>query len=240
MKKRGRQGSVTSATAQVACAACGLKPFCTASPPGSANAPCAPRRRLRAGEVLYAQGEPAAALYAVRAGFFKSCVSAASGEPRVVAFHLMGDVLGLDALGGAMHRSTAVALGDGEVCRLALTEAERLMSDHAALAAGLRARMGAQLADAGERMVALCAMPASERVAAHLLEVSRRWAERGYSPSEFGLCMSRKDTGSYLGLTLESVSRTLSQFAASGWIALAGRSVKILDRAALEAQVAGE
>lgn len=234
---------MTASKTQVACAACALKQFClaaaAASPPGEPLPPTLTvnRRRLRGGQTLYARGDAHTALFAVRAGFLKSCAPLPGGHSQVLGFHIMGDVLGLDALACGVHRSDAVALNDCEVCELSLAQAERLMESRAAIALHLRTLLSEQLATAGERMVALGTMTARQRVASCLLELALRWAGRGYSPNEFDLCMSRKDMGSYLGLTFETVSRMLSYFGAQGWIVVDGRKVRIRDRSALQSQL---
>jgi CRP/FNR family transcriptional regulator len=129
-------------------------------------------------------------------------------------------------------------LNGSEVCELPLDEAERLVERRGGVGLRLRELLSEQLARAGERMVVLAAMTAHQRVANHLLDLSARWADRGYSPHEFDLSMSRKEIGSYLGLTFESVSRMLSDFHARGVIEVAGRKVRIVDRAALQAELA--
>ena len=109
------------------------------------------------------------------------------------------------------------------------------MASRNAIAVNFRQLLSGQIAEAGERIVALGAMSARQRVAQFLLELSERWASRGYSPNEFDLCLTRKEIGSYLGLTFETVSRTLSSFDAKEWVAVDGRHVRIRDHGALRA-----
>jgi CRP/FNR family transcriptional regulator len=71
------------------------------------------------------------------------------------------------------------------------------------------------------------------------VNLSARYAARGYAANEFGLRMSREDIGNYLGLTIESVSRLLSRFRKEGWIAVDKREVRLLDPARLKAIAAG-
>jgi CRP/FNR family transcriptional regulator, anaerobic regulatory protein len=235
------QPAICSATGQVACSCCALRRFC--APPGLGLDPAAlpaevRRRRLRPGEYLYSRGAPQSSLYAVRAGFLKSCAPLSGGRSQVLAFHIMGDLLGLDALASGTHRSDAVALNACEVCEITLDQAERMMQERTALAAHMRSLLSGQVADALERMVALGTMSARQRVAGYILDLAGRWSGRGYSPNEFDLCMTRKEMGSYLGLTFETVSRMLSLFDAREWIAIDGRKVRIRDRAALQSLLA--
>jgi CRP/FNR family transcriptional regulator len=82
-------------------------------------------------------------------------------------------------------------------------------------------------------MLLLGSMRAEERLAAFLLNLSQRLAARGLSPTHLQLRMSRQEIGSYLGLKLETVSRTFSQFQNSGLIGVKARSVALLDLPAL-------
>jgi CRP/FNR family transcriptional regulator len=78
-------------------------------------------------------------------------------------------------------------------------------------------------------MLMLGRMSVAERMAAFLLDLSRRAAARGHSAKEFNLRMTRSDIGSYLGMTLETVSRALSAFRQAGLLELDKRHVRITD-----------
>jgi CRP/FNR family transcriptional regulator len=83
-------------------------------------------------------------------------------------------------------------------------------------------------------LMLLGSMNAEERVAAFLLNMSQRMKARGYSPHEFHLRMSRAEIGSYLGMKLETVSRTLSAFQRQGLLEVDKRHVRITDSDTLE------
>jgi CRP/FNR family transcriptional regulator len=93
--------------------------------------------------------------------------------------------------------------------------------------------LSAELVRESHSMMRLGTMTADQRVAAFLLDLSRRWQARAYSPSVFVLRMTREETGSLLGLKLETVSRTLSRFQKQGLIEVEGKAVRILDFAGL-------
>lgn len=230
------------ARSHVACAACALRKFCIAgcgTPCGTGDVPTC-RRRLRSGEALFRKGDSQVALFAVRAGFLKTCAVLPTGERRILGYQIMGDVLGLDAIGSGTHPTEAIALNGCEVCEIPLERAERLMAAGDGVAAHFRGLLSEQIARDEEHMVALGSFSARQRVAGFLLDLASRWAVRGYSSSEFDLCLTRKEIGSYLGLTFETVSRTLSYFDSREWIAVAGREIRIRDREALqEQQVSG-
>jgi CRP/FNR family transcriptional regulator, anaerobic regulatory protein len=231
-----RRTQARHARSQVACGSCALRDFCVADAIHQPGPPALGSRRIRSGDTLFARNDPQRSLYAVRAGFLKQAAVMADGERRILSLHIMGDVIGLDALGSGLHPTEAVALNDCEVCELPIGRAEQLMDGRPVTAARLRILLSEHIAQSGDRMVTLAWLTAKQRVAGFLLQLGGRWARRGYSPSEFDLCFTRKEMGSYLGLTFETVSRTLSFFAARGWIALRGREVRICDRAALELQ----
>lgn len=231
-----RKAVAQTARSHVACSACALREFCFATAAPDTPAPWVERRRLKAGETLFAKGAPQQALFAVRAGFLKTCAVMPNGDRRILAYHIMGDVLGLDALGSGTHPTEAVALNGSEVCQITIECAERLMVGRQSTATHMRGLLSEQIANAGDRMVALGALTARQRVAGFLLDLASRWSRRGYSPSEFDLCLTRKEIGSYLGLTFETVSRTLSYFGAQQWITVNGREIRICDRGALQSQ----
>jgi len=82
-------------------------------------------------------------------------------------------------------------------------------------------------------MLLLGSMRAEERLAAFLLNLVQRLHARGFSRSELVLSMTREEIGSYLGLKLETVSRTFSKFAEDGIVEVRQRHVRILDTSAL-------
>lgn len=219
---------------QVACTACAMHPLCypLSAAEGWLNA-VQSRRRLARGERLYRAGSPQSSLYAVRAGFLKACAPGPDGGRFVVRFLLPGDAAGLDAFGSGVHPTEAVALEDCQVCEIPRQRAEILAEGIPAIGAQLRKLIGGELARSQEHASLLTRHAASDRVARFLLDLSRRWDERGYSPSAFRLPMRRQEIGEHLGLTMETVSRILSDFQARGWIRLARGGVEIVDGAGL-------
>ena len=223
-------------SSQVACGACGMNPLCHPSPP-TPGSPAAVecRRRLAAGEVLFAAGAPRRAVYALRAGFLKATAPDGAGGEHIVRFLLPGDVVGLDGFATGTHQSSAVALGDCEVCEIPAYRAEILSDFSSRIGAHLRALVARDLARTQEHAAALARLTAIQRVAMLLREFSRRWSERGYSGSAFRLPMGRREIGEHLGLTMETVSRILSAMRARGWIRLSRGGVEILRPAELAA-----
>ncbi|HUF79822.1 MAG TPA: fumarate/nitrate reduction transcriptional regulator Fnr [Burkholderiales bacterium] len=223
---------------RAACASCSLRELCL--PAGlepqeleKLDRLVSQRRRLRKGENLYSAGMPLTALHAVRSGFLKSCVLHEDGREQVAGFHMMGDLLGLDAIGGNRHVSDAVALEDSEVCEISFPLFEQLSRDSPCLQQQLNRLMSREIIRDQGVMLLLGSMRADERLAAFLLNLAQRFAARGYSATEFNLRMTRQEIGSYLGLKFETVSRAFSGFHDRRLIEVRQRHVRIVDPAGL-------
>jgi CRP/FNR family transcriptional regulator, anaerobic regulatory protein len=196
------------------------------------------RRRVRKGQAVYRERDRFLFMYAVRFGSFKSTIILNDGSDQVAAFHLPGDIMGFDATVSGRHPTTARALEDAEVCVLPYSQ----LTDACSAESGLHTQMlrmaGAEIVR-DQRLLALMGRTHSEqRVAAFLLSLSMRMRERGFSPSEFLLRMTRAEIGSYLGTTLETVSRSLSAFARRGYITVRRRQIHLLDPEGLRAEFA--
>ena len=225
---------------RVACSSCSLRELCLPAglDPGEmerVDQLVTSRRKLRRGADLYRAGEPLAALFAIRSGFMKSCVLHDDGREQVAGFHMAGDLLGLDAIGGGSHTCDTVALEDSEVCEIPFSYLEQLSRELPSLQQQLHRIMSREIVRDYGVMLLLGSMSAEERLAAFLLNLSQRFATRGYSPSEFRLRMTREEIGSYLGLKLETVSRAFSGFQDRGLIDVRQKHVRILDLPGLKA-----
>ncbi|KQQ87814.1 fumarate/nitrate reduction transcriptional regulator Fnr [Massilia sp. Leaf139] len=197
------------------------------------------RRRLVRDERLYAMGEPFRSLYAVRFGHFKTYQVNALGAQQITGFQMAGELLGMDAISGDRYQCDAVALEDSEVCEIPFARLEELFGEVPALLRHFHRIMSQEITREQNVMLLLGNMRAEQRFAVFLVNLSARYAARGYSSTDFGLRMSREDIGNYLGLTIESVSRLLSRFKKQGWIEVDKREVRLLEPARLKAMAAG-
>jgi CRP/FNR family transcriptional regulator len=195
------------------------------------------RRRVHSGEALFSAGDPFTYLYAIDGGFFKTKVFDAEGREQVTGFFMGGEFLGLEGIGLGHYSVTATALEASVVGVLPYLLIEERSREVPGLQRELDVALSRQIARGHEVLMLLGSMRAEERVAAFLLSLSARFKERGYSQSEFDLRMSRHEVGSYLGLTLETVSRLLSRFRKQGVIEVRQRHVRLLDAARLQAIV---
>ena len=197
------------------------------------------RRRLARDERLYQMDEPFRNLYAIRFGHFKTYQVNPGGEQQITGFQMAGELLGMDAISTDLHHCTAVALEDSEVCEIPFASLQQLLADMPTLLRHFHRIMSQEITREQNVMLLLGNMRAEQRFAVFLVNLSARYAARGYAPNSFGLRMSREDIGNYLGLTIESVSRLLSRFKKQGWIAVDKRELILLDPAKLKAMAAG-
>lgn len=181
-------------------------------------------RSIRSGEHIFREGDEYNAIYVVRSGSVKSYLISDDGEEQVLGFYLPGDVFGLDGTGQAGRMSFAVTLETSTVCRLGIDEFEDFGNNEKILEISSR-----QLQRDHNLVLMLARKDADGRLGSFLCDLSRRYQSRGYSAQSINLSMSRQDIGNYLGLAVETVSRTLTRFQESGLITVNRRAVDIHD-----------
>ena len=216
------------------CSSCHLKDLCLPCGLGGTDVErldrlMFARRRVKMGEALFRQGEAFQFVYAVRSGTFKSGNAMQDGREQVTGFHLAGDVLGLDGLADGRHASEAIALEDSEICAIPYRQLAELAARNPNMQRALTQMLSRQIVGEQRAMMLLASLSAEERVASFVLGISRRMEARGYSSREFHLRMSRAEIGSYLGLTLETVSRAFSSLQQQGLVEVAKKHIRILD-----------
>lgn len=233
---------MTPKAIKVACSNCSLRELCM--PVDISEADMArlddlvtTRRRVKRGATLFSNGDPFDALYAIRTGFFKTRVTTEDGRDQVTGFQMAGEIIGLDGIVDDRHTCDAVALEDAEVCEMPYERIEELSREVPALQTHMHKIMSREIVRDHGVMLLLGSMRAEERLAAFLLNLVQRLHTRGFSRTELVLRMTREEIGSYLGLKLETVSRTFSKFAEEGIIEVKHRHVRILDLDALQAIV---
>jgi CRP/FNR family transcriptional regulator, anaerobic regulatory protein len=224
---------------KVACSSCSLRELCMpiGLTPGELerlDEMVASRRRVRRREVLFHDGEPFTSLFAIRTGVFKTRVAAEDGRDQVTGFQMAGEIIGLDGIVHDHHTCDAVALEDAEVCVMPFHRIEQLSREVPALQRHVHQIMSREIVREHGVMLLLGSMRAEERLAAFLLNLVQRLHARGFSRTEFVLRMTREEIGSYLGLTLETVSRTLSKFMEDGIVQVEKRNLRIADADALQ------
>jgi CRP/FNR family transcriptional regulator len=231
-----------SHTIKAACSTCNLRELCMPVDLSSSDLDridniIQKRKRVKRGEQLFRNGDSFHALYAIRTGFFKTSVSSTDGREQVTGFQMAGEIMGLDGIVSDRHTCDAVALEDAEVCIMPFDRVEELSREITALQHHVHKIMSREIVREHGVMLLLGSMRAEERLAAFLLNLVQRLHSRGFSQSELVLRMTREEIGSYLGLKLETVSRTFSKFVEDGIVEVKQRHVKILDTEALSRMV---
>lgn len=214
-----RDAVVPTSAAAMDCDLCGA--FATAT--------AAPRSPFAAGEVLFRQGDAVHLVYRVLRGAVISYRLLSDGRRQVTGFHLPGDYLGLEA--GVEHATTAEALCRVDALAMERTElAARAVTD-IGLARALWQVTVRAFQRSEDHALILARQGATERVAAFLLDFAERMGE----VESIDLPMTRQDIADHVGLTIHTVSRTLSQLQAEGMIeARSSRQVRLLQRHRLE------
>jgi len=180
-------------------------------------------RSLSRDQAVFAEGAAADFVYKVMSGAVRTFRLLADGRRQITGFFLPGDVFGIEAR--ATHAATAEA-----ICESVLVSARRasLGADGEALGQLSRCVLR-ELHRTRDHLLTLGRRSAVERLASFLIDL----ADRGRAADRLALPMSRQDIADYLGLTIETVSRTLTQMQASGLVRVDGRQVQLVRRAAL-------
>jgi CRP/FNR family transcriptional regulator, nitrogen fixation regulation protein len=181
----------------------------------------------RKGTEIYGEREPAEYVYQVESGAVRSYKLLTDGRRQIGAFHLAGDIFGLE--NGIEHRFTTEAIVDTTVRLVKRQSLEMVAESDAMVAKNLLSMTTINLQHAEDHMLLLGRKTSLERVAAFLLEMDKRLTASGI----MALPMSRRDIADYLGLTLETVSRALSRLHELGVLGFVGntqRQIVLLDR----------
>jgi len=224
---------------RVSCENCGLNELCL--PRGLASDDLdkldriATRTKpLHKGDSLFRAGEVFRNLYAVRTGCIKLSTSSEQGDEQILGFYLPGEIVGLDGIENHRHNCTAIALETSSLCAFSYTSLSDVCQQIPALNEQMFRLMGRELSQDNQLLLTVTKKHADARIATFLLSISSRFQRLGYSPSEFTLTMSRSEMGNYLGLTFETVSRSLHRFQKLRMINIRHKHIQILDHAALK------
>jgi CRP/FNR family transcriptional regulator, anaerobic regulatory protein len=221
-------------TLKVACSSCNLKELCmplglTPDELDRVDEVVAARRKVKRGTTLFRTGEKFTSLFAIRTGFFKTSVVSEDGKDQVTGFQMAGEIIGLDGIVNDHHTCDAVALEDAEVCVMPFDRVEELSREVVSLQRHVHKIMSREIVREHGVMLLLGSMRAEERLAAFLLNLVQRLNARGFSKTELVLRMTREEIGSYLGLKLETVSRTFSKFVDDGIVEVKQRHIRIVN-----------
>lgn len=183
--------------------------------------------QFKTGQRIHAVGQAFESFFVVNSGFLKTASIDEFGNEQVLGFPMKGDVLGVDAIYTKLFASEAVALSDCNLIVLPFKKLAALARGNAEFEQLIYGLMSRELVCKQAMVSMLGTLAAEGRVARFLACLSDRFEEIGYSRKTFILRMTRQEIGSYLGLSLETVSRTLSALNEIGLISVDQRTIKI-------------
>lgn len=186
-------------------------------------------RPIQKGSLLFQQGEPFQSVYAVRTGALKTFTLTASGEEQITGFHLASELVGLSGYDSGSYPLSAKALETTTVCEIPIAQLDQLSNDLPELRRQVMRTMSGEIRHDQNMMMLLSKKNAEERIASFLVDISQRFARRGFSHTQFRLSMSRVDISNYLGLAVETVSRVFTRFQKIELIATQGKEITLLD-----------
>lgn len=212
------------------CAPCTLRQFCQHAglPQRTPGGSLGKAFGISRGDSLFRAGDVHGRVYAVRSGALKTIAVTADGEEHVLGFHLPGELLGLDSLATGVHCAEAIALADTQVCEFPVQGILNRSATVPELGAKMLQVLGSSAMGSRVHVDLLLRRQADERVAMFLYDLLVRYGREGSNPSLM-LPMGREDVGRYLGLALETVSRSLTRLQEDALIEVSGRSVRVLD-----------
>jgi CRP/FNR family transcriptional regulator, anaerobic regulatory protein len=190
--------------------------------------------QFKTGQRIHTIGQAFDTLYIVNSGFLKTVIIDELGSEQILSFPMKGDMFGIDGIHSKQYATETVALTNCDIILVPFKMFSSLSRTHADMEAAIYGVMSRELVREQAMVSTLGSLSAEARVARFLAFLSARFTEMGYSGSQFNLRMTRQEIGNYLGLTLETVSRTFSAFNAFGLIAVDQRAIVIHDLPALK------
>jgi len=190
--------------------------------------------QFKTGQRIHTIGQPFDMLYIVYSGFLKTVMIDEFDNEQVLGFPMKGDMFGIDGIHGRQYTTEAVALTNCDIILVPFRTFASLGRTYPELESAIYAVVSRELLREQAMISHLGSLSAEARVARFLVHLSERFSEMGYSGKQFNLRMTRHEIGNYLGLTLETVSRTLSALNATGLISVDQRAIVIHDRQTLK------
>jgi CRP/FNR family transcriptional regulator, anaerobic regulatory protein len=189
---------------------------------------------LQKGQYAFRENQSFNSIFAVRSGALKVFSSTSDGREQITGFYFPGEILGLDGINNNRYESSAKALETSAICEIPFDRLGDLSAQVPSLQMQFFKLMSREISSDQQLITLLSKHTADERLATFLLSISARNARRGLSAMRFRLPMSRLDIGNYLGLTVETVSRSIGRLQKQQIIAVSTKDIHIFDLTALE------
>ena len=189
---------------------------------------------LQKGQYVFRENQPFNSIFAVRSGALKVFSSTSDGREQITGFYFPGEILGLDGISNNRYESSAKALETAAICEIPFDRLGDLSAQVPSLQMQFFKLMSREIGSDQQLITLLSKHTADERLSTFLLSISARNARRGLSATRFRLPMSRLDIGNYLGLTVETVSRSIGRLQKQEIIEVSNKDIHIFDLSTLE------
>lgn len=214
------------------CAACDVRGFTFCSALSNDELACIQtivrQVRLASGQMLFQEGDDADTVFNVVRGIIKVYKLLPDGRRQITGFLFAGDFLGIAAAGAYSYSAEAVA--EVTLCRFPRQQLFRLFGRFPKLESRLLGIATDELTAAQDQMLLLGRKTASEKLSTFLLALARRSGVKGDAHDPVQVPMTRTDIADYLGLTVETVSRTLGRLKQAGLIVIPNMHAVVLAR----------
>ncbi|WP_447858282.1 fumarate/nitrate reduction transcriptional regulator Fnr [Pseudomonas aeruginosa] len=186
-------------------------------------------RPLERGEFLFRQGEEFRSIFVIRTGMIKNYCITDTGVEKITGFQSPGEILGWAGVDCGEYPMSAQALEPTSVCEIPFGRLDELAEAIPQLRRQLMRVMSREIREDQQMMLLLSKKSSEERIATFLLSLSARFRARGYYAHTLRLSMSRGEIGNYLGVAMETVSRSFTKLQQLGLIRVSGKGVQIVD-----------
>lgn len=197
------------------------------------------------GESIFRQYDDSSeSAYTLRKGLIKITKSLPDGRTQIVRVLVAGDLFGFDGFAHEDYNHTATALTDCEVCRLPLNDLAKLRKANGQIDQSMMSRFIKNIRQTEDMLLELGAKKASEKLASFIMNLSKsddRIELNNMSSGEWAILpLSRGEIGSLLGLTIETVSRFISEWKRKGFIKESKGSIQVIDAEGLKKSACSE
>lgn len=190
--------------------------------------------RVKAGRHVYLSNDKCEMIYLIYSGFLKNTWADTNGNEKVIDFPMKNEMVGLDGIANRKFANSLKALTDSELISIPLDFCKRQNIESEVFRTHIISVLSQQLVNEQKSSFMISELPVDAKVAKFLLSLSFKFKSQGYSEKSFLLRMSREEIGSYLGVSLETVSRTISGLCRIGILKKNNRSIEIINFDALK------
>jgi CRP/FNR family transcriptional regulator len=188
------------------------------------------RKPLQRGERLFQGGDSFFSLYIVYSGSVKTTIESKDGEEQITGFYSSGDLIGVDGFENGQHTYSVEALETSSFCEIPFSLFEDMAKKTPVLQMQLYRYISREISREQKLMLLLGRMNSRRKLATFLVTISLQLQQKGYSACNINLSMTRHDIASYLGLSIETVSRILTQLQNEKVLKVTCRNVIILNQ----------